>query len=51
MRFFNLPEKHTEPQLHAGIRENIKKFILELGKDFRLCPEVSMWSRFGIIRL
>ena len=32
--FLKLPEKHTEPQLHAGIRENIKKFILELGKDF-----------------
>lgn len=32
--FLNLPAKHTEPQLHAGIRENIKKFILELGKDF-----------------
>ena len=32
--FFDLPAKHTEPLLHAGIRENIKKFILELGKDF-----------------
>ena len=32
--FLKLPEKHTEPQLHRGIRENIKKFILELGKDF-----------------
>lgn len=32
--FLNLPVKHTEPQLHAGIRENIKRFILELGKDF-----------------
>lgn len=32
--FLKLPAKHTEPQLHAGIRENIKKFVLELGKDF-----------------
>ena len=32
--FLNLPEKHNERQLHSGIRENIKKFILELGKDF-----------------
>ena len=32
--FLKLPAKHTEPQLHVGIRENIKKFILELGKDF-----------------
>ena len=32
--FLNLPERHTEPQLHGGIRENIKKFMLELGKDF-----------------
>ncbi|MBP5226956.1 MAG: DUF1016 family protein [Kiritimatiellae bacterium] len=32
--FLGLPQKHTEYQLHAGIRENMKKFILELGKDF-----------------
>lgn len=32
--FLNLPAKHTEPQLHGGIRENIKRFLLELGKDF-----------------
>ena len=32
--FLNLPEKHNEHQLHSGIRENMKKFILELGKDF-----------------
>ena len=32
--FLKLPEKHTEPQLHGGIRENIKRFMLELGKDF-----------------
>ena len=32
--FLGLPEKHDEHQLHSGIRENMKKFILELGKDF-----------------
>lgn len=32
--FLGLPQKHTEHQLHAGIRENKKTFILELGKDF-----------------
>ena len=32
--FLNLPERHNEHQLHSGIRENMKKFILELGKDF-----------------
>lgn len=32
--FLNLPSRHTEHELHAGIRENIRKFILELGKDF-----------------
>ena len=27
--------KHTEPQLHSSILENMKQFILELGKgDF-----------------
>ena len=32
--FLQLPAKHAEPLLHASIKENIKKFILELGKDF-----------------
>jgi len=33
--FLHLKEKHTEPQLHASLLENMKKFILELGKgDF-----------------
>ncbi|MBQ9254462.1 MAG: DUF1016 family protein [Bacteroidales bacterium] len=32
--FLNLPAKHSEKQLHKGILENMKKFILELGKDF-----------------
>lgn len=33
--FLHLKEKHTEPQLHASLLENMKRFILELGKgDF-----------------
>ncbi len=32
--FLNLPQKHTESKLHKGLLENMKKFILELGKDF-----------------
>lgn len=33
--FLGLPEKHTEKQLHKGILEHMKEFILELGsKDF-----------------
>ena len=32
--FLNLPARHTEPMLHAGIREHMRQFILELGKDF-----------------
>ncbi len=32
--FLNLPKRHNEKQLHHGILEHIKQFILELGKDF-----------------
>jgi len=32
--FLSLPAKHTEHRLHAGIKEKIKDFILEIGKDF-----------------
>ncbi len=32
--FLNLPPKHTESKLHKGLLENMKQFILELGKDF-----------------
>ena len=32
--FLGLPQKHTEKQLHTGILEHIKQFVLELGKDF-----------------
>ena len=32
--FLNLPKKHSESKLQKGLLENMKKFILELGKDF-----------------
>lgn len=32
--FLNLPEKHSEHHLHKGLIENMKDFILEIGKDF-----------------
>lgn len=32
--FLNLPQKHSEKQLHNGILDHIKQFVLELGKDF-----------------
>ena len=32
--FLNLPKKHSESKLKHGLIENMKQFILELGKDF-----------------
>ncbi|UKK55913.1 PDDEXK nuclease domain-containing protein [Prevotella communis] len=32
--FLSLPEKHNERQLHKGLLDHMKQFILELGKDF-----------------
>ena len=32
--FLNLPANFIEPQLHKGILDNMKDFILELGKDY-----------------
>ena len=32
--FLSLPEKHNERQLHNGLIEHMKQFVLELGKDF-----------------
>lgn len=32
--FLNLPKNHNEKQLHKGILEHMKQFVLELGKDF-----------------
>ena len=32
--FLNLPKKHSEAKLKKGLVENMRQFILELGKDF-----------------
>ena len=32
--FLCLPEKHSERQLHKGLLDHMKQFVLELGKDF-----------------
>ncbi len=32
--FLNLPQSHDESDLHRGLVKNLKKFILELGRDF-----------------
>ena len=32
--FLNLPQKHNESKLKNSLIENMKQFILELGKDF-----------------
>ena len=32
--FLDLPKKHSESRLRNGLREHMKQFILELGKDF-----------------
>jgi predicted nuclease of restriction endonuclease-like (RecB) superfamily len=37
--FLNLPEEHRERDLRRAILENLKKFILEFGKDFSLIGE------------
>ncbi len=34
LEFLNLPDSHREKDLHAAIITNMKKFILEFGKDF-----------------
>jgi predicted nuclease of restriction endonuclease-like (RecB) superfamily len=32
--FLGLPQKHSEKRLQTGILDNLKDFVLELGKDF-----------------
>ncbi|KAA6302413.1 MAG: hypothetical protein EZS26_001526 [Candidatus Ordinivivax streblomastigis] len=29
-----MPQKHSEKKLQRGILENMKEFVLEIGKDF-----------------
>ena len=37
--FLNLPEPHSESELQRGLVKQMKKFILELGKDFLFIGE------------
>ncbi|MCK9413028.1 MAG: DUF1016 domain-containing protein [Prolixibacteraceae bacterium] len=37
--FLNLPEPHSENELQRGLVRQMKKFILELGKDFLFIGE------------
>ncbi len=37
--FLNLPESHAESDLQKGLVANLKKFILELGRDFSFIGE------------
>ena len=34
VEFLNLPNCHSEADLHRGLVENLKNFLLELGRDF-----------------
>jgi predicted nuclease of restriction endonuclease-like (RecB) superfamily len=34
VEFLNLPEDHSEADLHRGILANLRKFLCELGRDF-----------------
>ncbi|GAB6394240.1 MAG: DUF1016 domain-containing protein [Bacteroidales bacterium] len=34
VNFLGLPQKHSEKRLQTGILDNLKDFVLELGKDF-----------------
>jgi RecB family endonuclease NucS len=34
LEFLNLPEEHSEQDLHRRLLENLRKFLTELGRDF-----------------
>ena len=34
VEFLNLPERHSEKDLHRGLLRRLKEFMLELGRDF-----------------
>lgn len=34
IEFLNLPEDHSESDLHQGLIQNLRKFLTELGRDF-----------------
>jgi predicted nuclease of restriction endonuclease-like (RecB) superfamily len=37
--FLGLPQKHSEKRLQNSILDNLKNFVLELGKDFLFCDK------------
>ena len=39
LEFLNLPEQHSESDLQKGLLRQMKKFLLELGKDFLFVDE------------
>lgn len=39
LEFLNLPEEHSEGDLQQGLVANLKKFILEIGRDFSFVGE------------
>jgi len=39
LEFLNLPEPHSEGDLQKGLLQQMKTFILELGKDFLFVGE------------
>lgn len=34
VEFLNLPKDHSESDLEHGLIENLKQFLIELGRDF-----------------
>ena len=39
LEFLNLPEKFNESDLKKGLIQNMRKFILEVGRDFTFIDE------------
>ena len=34
VEFLDLPQGHAEADLHQGLRQQLKQFLIELGRDF-----------------
>ena len=45
VEFLNLPKDHSETDLHHGLVERLKEFLLELGRDFCFVDSVSRRAR------
>jgi predicted nuclease of restriction endonuclease-like (RecB) superfamily len=37
VNFLGLPEAHSEQELQTAIIVNLKRFLLEVGRDFAFC--------------